>query len=105
MGLFGTNDVPCPHCKRCYRAVTKEVLMKARRRERNQRLGALEPPGSYGCCWKDLPEPNPNYLRCDLPIDHEGPCRAARDIGELLDLVEEQYKQEREHIREKCRVT
>jgi len=38
--------------------------------DRDRIMGALEPPGSYGLCWKPLPD----NLKCVLAIDHTGDC-------------------------------
>ena len=61
-------------------------------RERNREMGRNEPPGSYGCCWKDLPAPNPDYQKCDLPIGHNGPCRVAKNIDEILTMIDAEEK-------------
>lgn len=40
------------------------------KRERDRHMGQREPPGSYGLCWKDLPD----YHKCTRDIDHGGSC-------------------------------
>ena len=39
-------------------------------KDRNRVMGAREPPGSYGLCWKDLPDD----FKCELSIGHGGDC-------------------------------
>lgn len=39
-------------------------------KDRNRVMGAREPPGSYGLCWKDLP----GDFKCELSIGHGGDC-------------------------------
>ena len=42
--------------------------------ERDTFYNAIEPDGSYGCCWKRLDPADPATARCVLLPGHDGPC-------------------------------